>query len=87
MANENGNGRWQLAFWITTVLCLGAYGAYGYTNTVCEKLVVSIVSNDRLREQEDKAIEQRVISRIEPKIDAMQKDITDIKISLARLRK
>ena len=49
---ENGNGKWQLAFWIVTVIFFVSSGA----------LTTSVIANDRLRALEDRRIEIKIES-------------------------
>lgn len=56
-ANTNGNGKWQLAFWIITFI-----STVGFVGVVS-----SLVSNDRIRAEED--------GKIRDKIECYQRDI------------
>ena len=47
---KNGNGKWQLAFWVITVIC----GAW------LMSLTGNVVANDRIRAQEDKDIRHEI---------------------------
>jgi len=69
MPSNNGSGKWQLAFWVITVIC----GAWLLT------LTQGVIANDRLRASEDNDIRlclntklsdiaQRLV-RIETKLD------------------
>lgn len=49
------NGRWQLAFWVVTVIC-----GIGLLT-----LTTNVVANDRLRQEEDNRIETQMAHLIE----------------------
>jgi hypothetical protein len=74
---ENGNGaKWQIAFWVLTVLVIGSYT---FTWGASMKLADEMVCNDRLRQAEDSNIQDKVeryqreiiqrLSRIEAMIE------------------
>ena len=52
---QNGNGRWQLAFWI-----ISSIAGIGLLT-----LTTNVVANDRIRQEEDKRIEYRIANLIE----------------------
>ncbi|MFA5037475.1 MAG: hypothetical protein WC479_09915 [Candidatus Izemoplasmatales bacterium] len=76
MADNNGNGRWQIAFWIISVLVIGSYTL---TWGMGMKLADAIVCNDRLRQVADNEVKDKLelyqrdiiqrLSRIEAKIE------------------
>lgn len=67
---DNG-GKWQLAFWVVTVVC----GIW----LVC--LTGGIVTNDRIRESEDTRIEDKV----DLKLDKILTAQTDMKVDIGRI--
>ena len=68
MSINNTNGKWQIAFFLTGVICLGWLGW----------LTTSVIANDRLRENNELSIRQIIqvqyseiiqrLTRIEEKI-------------------
>ena len=68
---NNGNGRWQLAFWIITAIC-GIWLAMLTTN---------VVSNDRMRAEEDSKIKEK----FEYGMTDVQKKFEEISIKLTRI--
>lgn len=46
----NGNGRWQLAFWIITIIC----------GTFFVGLTSAVVANDRLRSEGDSKLRDKI---------------------------
>lgn len=70
-----GNGKWQLAFWITTVFLVGTIFVLGR----------AVFANDRLRATEDIRIEQKLAYEIDSKFDLITKSYSDINTRLARI--
>ena len=64
MTNNNGNGKWQLAFWVVTVIC-------GIWLLVLTK---GVIAND-----------VRIETKGDVHYDAVAKDISSIKVSIARI--
>lgn len=84
-------------FYIIVVLILGGYAytasAYSHTNAYAEKLITAIVTNDRLRQQEDKELARDTRDKVDVinkevriRLDKIQEDITSIKITMAKIR-
>jgi len=55
MAEVNGTGKWQLAFWVVTVIC-----GIGLLT-----LTTNVVANDRIRQEEDTRIESQMAHLID----------------------
>jgi hypothetical protein len=71
----NGNGKWQLAFWIITVIC-GAWLLFLTTN---------VIANDRIRATEDQRIEKLIhesVKGIEESMQSIAGDVREIKTRL-----
>ena len=71
-ANENGSGKWQLAFWIITVVS----GAWLLT------LTGNVIANDRLRVDGDKEISfilNNNVAAIRESQSLMAQDIRELK--------
>ena len=47
---NNGNGKYKLAFWVMTTI----------TVVICGGIVGGVVANDRLREDGDKRLEEKI---------------------------
>ena len=93
---ENGNNKfWRvLAIIFTIILIPLIFGSYVYTAQYNSKLVDAIVVNDRIRQTDAKEIVDKLENKtsqinkdVSIKLDVISRDITDIKVSLARLTK
>lgn len=51
--SSNGNGKWVVAFWVISVLCVGSYG---FTLFSSKALADAVICNDRIRSTEDQSI-------------------------------
>jgi polyhydroxyalkanoate synthesis regulator phasin len=83
-----------LAIIFTVILIPLVFGNYVYTANYGGKLVEAMVYNDRLRQEEDKAIARDVQEKVNTvnrdvacKLDQIQMDITAIKVELARIKR
>jgi len=80
MSPEERNGYVvKTVFW-TLILCSFAFtaGSYAFTCAAGVKIADGIVDNDRIRQSDKDAIQI--------KLDRMQSDITDIKVSIAKIK-
>lgn len=74
-AYKNGNGKWQLAFWIMTVFLVMGGMVLGK----------AVFANDRLRATEDIRIVHTLEAKIEYKFDKLSDFYKDIDARLARI--
>lgn len=75
MIDNNGNGRWQLGFWIMTILFF----------TWCSTLTANIISNDRIRQSSDIRIEENGRKEMEIIRERLEKNQLDIIQRLTRI--
>lgn len=80
-------------FYILLVLIFSSFGSYAYTNQYAEKIVNAMVTSDRLRQDADKEIIENVQVKVDTindkifgKLDILQKDISDLKVSVAKIK-
>jgi len=86
--------KWTV-FWAVICACFAfSAGSYAFSWAGGIKIADAIICNDRLRQEEDKAISVSVQAKVDTinkdvdkKFDRLQSDISDIKIMLARITK
>ena len=70
------NGKWALAFWIMTGLCVGGLGFVG----------TSVIANDRIRADEDTRIQTNIEQRLERFLLQNNNDHTAIMCDLREIK-
>ncbi len=93
---DNGNGKFWKTFAVifSIILIPLIFGSYVFTSASNVKIVEAVVTNDRLRQSEDKDIANKLQDKVDTinkdvacKLEKLQEDINSIKVSMAKLTK